>query len=128
MAKRLGHLLEQVLAVSCDSTTAGPVTASRFFVAEGPCVLVSMTIQGMFPASQISETVEQQLVAGVASSLEISRELVKLEALKDNLRRLLALSSTFRVLASDITEATKLLEKVQRADMEVIHMFIGVCS
>jgi hypothetical protein len=86
-----------------------------------------MTISGFSSVSQISKTVEWQLIAGVASSLEISSNLVKLDAVKDRLRRLLALSFTFCVLASDTTEATKLQDKAQKVDMQVLYIFVGVC-
>ena len=94
--------------------------ANAFFISEGPAVLISMTITGITPAVQISKHVEQQLTAGVASSLEISIDLVKLDAVKDRLRRLLALSCTFRVLAADATEATQLQQKAQKVDMKVL--------
>ncbi len=86
-----------------------------------------MTISGIASASQISKTIEQQLVAGVALGMDISSNLVKLHAVKGGLRRLLALSSTFRVLAADTSEAIKLQEKAQKADMQV-HTLVDLLS
>jgi hypothetical protein len=126
LAERRAPVPEQVLAVLCDGSTAGSVTTNRFFVTEGPVVLISMTISSMASSSQISKTVEQQLVAGVASSLGISSYLVKLDAVKDIGRRLLALFITFRLLAAHAVEATELQDKAQKVDMQVLHTCLNL--
>jgi hypothetical protein len=127
LAERLVTFFEQVLAVLCDGSTAGSVTIKKFFVTEGHVVLLSMTISGLASSLQISKTVQQQLVAGVASSLGISSSLVKLDAVKDIGRRLLALSITFRLLAAHAVEATELQQKAQKADMQVLHTYLNLC-
>jgi hypothetical protein len=110
----------EIRAVLCQGTSAGSaVTSQRFFISTGPVVLVSMTINGISSASQVTDDVEARLVAAYAQSLGISQDLVKLDAVRDARRRLLAVIVTFRLLASDAAEATKLAQKAQVADMQV---------
>jgi hypothetical protein len=77
-------------------------------------------LSGISSASQITKTMELQLDAGVAYSLEIAPERVQLQTEKTSIRRLLAVPVTFRVLTTDESDAFGLQQKAATADLQVI--------
>jgi hypothetical protein len=117
-----GHIsdfIAQVLAVSCQGSEPSFVISKRFSISEGVILLISMTISGVPSASQLPKSVEQQIVAAVADSLGLAVGLVSIDSIKDARRRLLTISTTLRVLATDADNAANLQKKAQDADLQV---------
>ena len=85
----------------------------------GPSVLVSLRIEGSLTAEQVTQKVQQQLVAAVADSIGVPSALVQLLSFSNARRRLLALDLILRILAANAEEANILREMVQRADIQV---------
>ncbi len=107
--------------MSCEGTVSSAQTSQKFIVADAPAVLISMTISGISSISQITKTMEKQLIGAVADSLEISVNRVQLELQKTPMRRLLAIPVTFRVLATDGNDAAGLQQRIMKADLQVMH-------
>ena len=64
-----------------------------------------------------------KLIAALADALDILLDLVKLDAIKDARRRLLATSALFRILTADANEAMKLQQKALTADVQVLSIW-----
>jgi hypothetical protein len=115
----MGFFIAQVLAIACQGAESSAVISKMFSISEGRIVLITMTLSGFSSASQVTKTVEQQIVAAVADNLGISLGLVTLDSVKDARRRLLAISTTLRVLTTDENAAANLQKKAQEADWQV---------
>ncbi len=108
----------QVLAVTCQGSTASEPSAQSFAVTPAPVVLVAVTIDGL-SADQVTAQVESQLVAAVADSIGVVRLSVKLLSFRNARRRLPALVVTCQILAVDADEAKRLQQKIAGADIQV---------
>jgi hypothetical protein len=122
------HRPMQVLAVTCQGVASSASSSKRFPVIPAPSLLISMTIGGISSFVEITKTMEQKLIAATAESLDISVERVQIEHVKDQSRRLLALSITFRVLAADGRDAVELQLRITKADFQVIDFCITVLT
>ena len=109
----------QVIAVSCQGNISSTPTTKKINILP-IAVEISLTVTWSFSKLDIesSPKLRQQLVDGVADALGISSFLVQLVAYKDARRRLLALSITFRVLASSADTAASLKQKATTADFQ----------
>ncbi len=105
--------------MSCEGTTSS-ATESKIIRIKPLVVEVSMTLGGTLSSKDIASSplLQQQLVNGVADALGVQKALVQLADYKDGRRRLLAVSVTFRVLASSATNAAALQSKAATADFQ----------
>ena len=106
----------QVIAVSCQGTTASSPASKDIKIVEAPAIVVTMTLGGSLTAEQVTPEVEQQLENAVAESLGISPALIQIQSVKNARRRLLALAVTFRILAANATDAAALQKKATTTD------------
>lgn len=101
----------------------GPVSSEKISQAISivPLFLeLSISIVGSFSISDIvsSPKLQQQLVDGVADAMGVPSTLVQLAAFRDVRRRLLAVSLTFRILASSTQAAASLQTKAATANFQ----------
>ncbi len=116
-ACKLTRKLLQILAVACQGSVASVLASQNVVVVEAPAVVVTLTLGGNLAASQVTPAVERQLEAGIAETIGVPAALVKLLSFKnDGRRRLLALSVTFQILATNQENAAKLQAKAASAD------------
>jgi hypothetical protein len=80
-------------------------------------------LDGISSSAQITAALQMKLIAALADALDILLDLVKLDAIKDARRRLLATSALFRILTADANEAMKLQQKALTADVQVLSIW-----
>jgi hypothetical protein len=117
------HHTVQILAISCSGTlSTTKVTSKTFSIVPAPLLIVTITLAGNNSEAQTNTSFEATLVGAVASNLEISSMLVKIQRMTStgSRRQLgLSLSVVFEVLTKDLGDANMLKGRVSIYAMQV---------
>lgn len=107
---------EQVNAISCSGSASSPSVQINVVIVESPVLLLSLTFEGNLSQSQMSEDMKEKMESAIASSLGVSPAIVELISFTNTLRRLLAFSVTFRILAVSAEDVVVLQSKAATAN------------